>query len=83
MHAVPKAFVTLATGFNPSRELAAEILAHCRSRLAPFKRIRRIEFAMLPKTISGKIRRVELRQMEADRRAAGERGVDEFFEDDL
>jgi acetyl-CoA synthetase len=38
---------------------------------------------MLPKTISGKIRRVELRQMEADRRAAGERGVDEFFEDDL
>ena len=82
-HAVPKAFVTLATGFSPSRELAAEILAHCRSRLAPFKRIRRIEFAMLPKTISGKIRRVELRQMEAHRRAAGERGVDEFFEEDL
>ena len=82
-HAVPKAFVTLAPGFSPTREVAGEILAHCRSRLAPFKRIRRIEFAMLPKTISGKIRRVELRQMEADRRAAGERGVDEFFEDDL
>jgi acetyl-CoA synthetase len=82
-HAVPKAFVTLAAGFSPSRELAAKILAHCRSRLAPFKRIRRIEFAALPKTISGKIRRVELRQMEARRRAAGERSVEEFFEEDL
>jgi hypothetical protein len=38
-HAVPKAFVTLAAGFNPSRELAAEILSHCRNRLAPYKRI--------------------------------------------
>jgi acetyl-CoA synthetase len=82
-HAVPKAFVTLAAGFSPSRELAAEILSHCRTRLAPFKRIRRIEFAVLPKTISGKIRRVELRQLEATRRAAGGRSVDEFFEEDL
>jgi acetyl-CoA synthetase len=83
-HAVPKAFVTLAAGFSPTREIAGEILAHCRSRLAPFKRIRRIEFAVvLPKTISGKIRRVELRQMEADRRAAGHRATDEFFEEDL
>ena len=82
-HAVPKAFVTLAAGFTPSRELALEILAHCRSRLAPYKRIRRIEFAPLPKTISGKIRRIELRQVEADRRAAGERGTHEFFEEDL
>ena len=82
-HAVPKAFVTLAAGFSPSRELAAEILAHCRNRVAPYKRIRRIEFAPLPKTISGKIRRVELRQTEADRRAGGERAVDEFFEEDL
>jgi acetyl-CoA synthetase len=82
-HAVPKAFVTLAAGFSPSRELAAEILAHCRSRLAPYKRIRRIEFGMLPKTISGKIRRIELRQMEADRRSTGARSLDEFFEEDL
>ena len=82
-HAVPKAFVTLAAGFSPTREVAAEIFAHCRSRLAPFKRIRRIEFAVLPKTISGKIRRVELRQMEADRRAAGQRATHEFFEEDL
>jgi acetyl-CoA synthetase len=82
-HAVPKAFVTLAAGFSPSRELASEILAHCRDRVAPYKRIRRIEFAALPKTISGKIRRVELRQAEADRRAAGERGTHEFFEEEL
>jgi acetyl-CoA synthetase len=82
-HAVPKAFVTLAAGFDPSRELAAEILAHCRERLAPYKRIRRIEFATLPKTISGKIRRVELRQLEAARRAGSERGTHEFFEEDL
>ena len=82
-HAVPKAVVTLASGFSPSRELAAEILAYCRKRLAPYKRIRRIEFAPLPKTISGKIRRIELRQVEVDRRAAGVRGADEFFEEDL
>ena len=82
-HAVPKAFVTLAVGFSPSRELASAILAHCRNALAPYKRIRRIEFAPLPKTISGKIRRIELRQAEATRRAAGERGELEFFEEDL
>jgi acetyl-CoA synthetase len=82
-HAVPKAFVTLSAGFSPSRQLAADILAHCRNTLAPYKWIRRIEFAPLPKTISGKIRRIELRQAEADRRAAGERGADEFFEEDL
>jgi acetyl-CoA synthetase len=82
-HAVPKAFVTLAAGFSPTRELACEILAHCRNRLAPYKRIRRIEFAALPKTISGKIRRVELRHVEATRRAGGERGAHEFFEEDL
>ncbi|MET0214534.1 MAG: AMP-binding protein [Vicinamibacterales bacterium] len=82
-HAVPKAFVTLAAGFSPSRELASEILAHCRNRMAPYKRIRRIEFAPLPKTISGKIRRIELRQTEAHRRAAGERGTYEFFEEEL
>ena len=82
-HAVPKAFVTLAAGFSPSRELASEILAHCRSRVAPYKRIRRIEFAPLPKTISGKIRRIELRQIEAERRAGGERAPHEFFEEEL
>jgi acetyl-CoA synthetase len=82
-HAVPKAFVTLAAGFSPSRELASEILEHCRNRVAPYKRIRRIEFAPLPKTISGKIRRVELRQAEAERRASQQRGIHEFFEEEL
>jgi acetyl-CoA synthetase len=62
--AVPKAFVSLSPGHSPSRELAADILSFSRERLAPFKRVRRIEFADLPKTISGKIRRVELRDVE-------------------
>ncbi|MFD5278748.1 AMP-binding protein [Pseudarthrobacter sp. NPDC058362] len=62
---VPKAFVVLAAGHEPSPELAQDILRYCREHLAPFKRIRRLEFAELPKTISGKIRRVELRRSEA------------------
>jgi acetyl-CoA synthetase len=82
-HAVAKAFVTLVEGASPSGELASAIAAHCRARLAPYKWIRRIEFAPLPKTISGKIRRVELRQAEAERRANGERGRHEFLEDEL
>jgi acetyl-CoA synthetase len=82
-HAVPKAFVVLVPGFMPSRETAAAIFDYCRKTLAPYKRIRRLEFAELPKTISGKIRRVELRATEAARRAAGERGAHEFFEDDV
>ncbi|GAA5180619.1 AMP-binding protein [Rugosimonospora acidiphila] len=63
--AVPKAYLVLAAGWQPSEETAAAIFAHCRANLAPFKRIRRLEFADLPKTISGKIRRVELRAGEA------------------
>jgi len=65
---VPKAFVALRAGFGPSRELALEILAFVKERVPPYKRIRRLEFAELPKTISGKIRRVELRLRERDRR---------------
>lgn len=61
---VPKAFVVLAAGHEPGPELAQDILRFCREHLAPFKRIRRLEFAELPKTISGKIRRVELRRNE-------------------
>ena len=64
---VPKAFVTLRAGVAPSREMAAALFAFTRERLAPYARIRRIEFRELPKTISGKIRRVELRRAEADR----------------
>ena len=69
--AVPKAFIVLAPGHGPTRETAAAIFAHVRSQLAPFKRVRRLEFADLPKTISGKIRRVELRRLEEERRGAG------------
>ncbi len=65
--AVPKAYVTLAAGFEPSADTAAAILGYARQRLSPYKRIRRLEFAELPKTISGKIRRVELRAQETDR----------------
>lgn len=67
---VPKAFVVLAAGHEPGPELAEEILRYCRDHLAPFKRIRRIEFTELPKTISGKIRRVELRHSEEVRHGA-------------
>jgi acetyl-CoA synthetase len=90
--AVPKAYVVLAAGFDPSPDTAFAILAYARQRLAPYKRIRRIEFADLPKTISGKIRRVELRAREDDVHdpsGAGSasppapRGVTEFWEDDF
>ncbi len=64
--AVPKAYVVLASGWEPDRDTALAILRHCREHLAPYKRIRRLEFAELPKTISGKIRRVELRGRETE-----------------
>ena len=68
----------------PSRTAttALAIFQHLRETLAPFKRVRRLEFADLPKTISGKIRRVELRQAE-ERRASGPRGAQEFREEDF
>lgn len=80
--AVPKAFVVLRQGFAPSRELAQAVLAFAAQRLAPYKRIRRLEFHDLPKTISGKIRRVELRQREAQR-SLSERAPMEFWEEDF
>ncbi len=69
--AVPKAYVTLVAGVLPSAEVAQSIMAFSRARLAPYKRVRRIEFAELPKTISGKIRRVELRGQEEARAGTG------------
>ena len=80
--AVPKAYILLAAGHEPSPELAQSIMAFCRERVAPYKRIRRIEFAELPKTISGKIRRVELRGLETSR-PESPRGVTEFWEEDF
>jgi acetyl-CoA synthetase len=75
---VPKAFVVLKPGIAPSAEAARSIFAFCKERLAPYKRIRRIQFAALPKTISGKIRRVELRAKENALRAAGQSGEQEY-----
>ncbi|MFI6147694.1 AMP-binding protein [Streptomyces sp. NPDC051109] len=63
--AVPKAYIALAAGWEPGPETARALFAHSRAVLSPYKRIRRIEFAELPKTVSGKIRRVELRELTA------------------
>ena len=96
--AVPKAYVILAADAEASPDTALAIFAYTRERLAPYKRIRRIEFGDLPKTISGKIRRVELRGQEDERHAgtagggpaqsgtqapAGVRGITEFWEEDF
>ena len=90
--AVPKAYVTLTASAPPTAETALAILAFARQRLAPYKRVRRIEFSALPKTISGKIRRVELRGQETGRLSpagsgpggpAGPRGTLEFWEEDF
>ena len=78
--AVPKAFIVLRVGVAPDAATAADIYAFLRSRLAPFKRIRKIEFCDLPKTISGKIRRVQLRDLERQRAEQGLRPATEFQE---
>jgi acetyl-CoA synthetase len=78
--AVPKAYVTLAAGWEPTAQTAELILRHCREQLAPYKRVRRIEFAELPKTISGKIRRVELRGAENE---SPDRRPTEYREEDF
>lgn len=84
--AVPKAFVTLAPGHEPTAETAQSILQFTLTQLPPYKRIRRIEFLELPKTISGKIRRVELRKAEVERSETGAAPSGygtEFREEDL
>lgn len=75
--AVPKAYIVLAEGWEPGPDTAKLLFEHSRSLLAPYKRIRRLEFAELPKTVSGKIRRIELRERTADGSAA------EYDEGDL
>jgi acetyl-CoA synthetase len=80
--AVPKAFVILRIGYAPTAELARELFGFIRERLAPYKRVRRLEFSDLPKTISGKIRRAELRIIERDR-SPSDRRPQEFFEQDF
>jgi acetyl-CoA synthetase len=73
---VPKAYVVLAEGWAPDGATAKAIFAHSRAVLAPYKRVRRLEFAELPKTVSGKIRRIELRE------ATMHDGSGEFHEED-
>jgi acetyl-CoA synthetase len=82
--AIPKAYVLLTAGAERSAATALSIFQHLQNRLAPFKRIRRIELVSeLPKTISGKIRRVQLRRLEHDdNRDDALRGL-EFREEDF
>ncbi len=80
---VPKAFLILRSDRTPDRALALDVFRFIRKRLAPYLRVRRIEFSDVPKTISGKIRRVQLRELERTRRAAGERGPQEYWQEDF
>ncbi|MDA8312164.1 MAG: AMP-binding protein [Actinomycetota bacterium] len=76
---VPKAYIALVPGTEPSREIALELFRFARTRLAPYQRVRRIEFFELPKTISGKIRRVELRAREGTDAARSSEWREEDF----
>ena len=69
---IVKAFIILAPGYLPSDELIENLQSHVRSTTAPYKYPRLVEFVSeLPKTVSGKIRRVELREMEFNKYHAG------------
>jgi acetyl-CoA synthetase len=82
--AIPKAYVLLVSGAERSGETALSIFQHLHTRLAPFKRIRRIELVTeLPKTISGKIRRVQLRRLEHDNDRGDALRGQEFREEDF
>lgn len=76
---VPKAYVILAPGFEPTADTAGKIFEFLRGSLSGYKMVRRLEFADLPKTISGKIRRVELRGQENERPEEGTRTDAEFL----
>tara|TARA_B100000745_G_scaffold261873_1_gene185840 strand:- start:326 stop:1984 length:1659 start_codon:yes stop_codon:yes gene_type:complete len=68
---IVKAFIILAPGYLPSDELVENLQSHVRSTTAPYKYPRLVEFVSeLPKTVSGKIRRVELREMEFNKNHA-------------
>lgn len=80
---VPKAFVIVRQGYEAGPDLAREVFRFSREKLAPYKRIRRLQFSDLPKTISGKIRRVELRRKEMERSVDLAREPDEYWEEDF
>jgi acetyl-CoA synthetase len=82
--AIPKAYVLLVSGVARSPATALSIFQHLQVRLAPFKRIRRIELVTeLPKTISGKIRRVQLRRLEQENDREDALRGEEFREEDF
>ena len=76
---VPKAYIILRAGFLPDRATALSLFSFIRERLSPYKRIRILEFGDLPKTISGKIRRVELRKRAAEATASASEFREEQF----
>ena len=81
---VPKAYVALKPILQPTRELAFDIFKFTRQRMAPYKRPRIVQFVgELPKTVSGKIRRIDLRTSETDQRGIEKRSPDEYFESDF
>lgn len=80
--AVPKAYIILAESASPTAETAGSIFAHTTENLAAYARVRIIEFVTeLPKTVSAKTRRVELRAHEAKRVASGSRDSQHFLAD--
>lgn len=81
--AIPKAYVALANGWEPTEETARAILEYSRDHLAPYLKVRRVEFFELPKTISGKIRRVELQQRETEAHKASQPIDSEYRYEDL
>ncbi len=82
--AIPKAYVLCTAGVERTPETALSIFKHLHTRLAPFKRIRKIELVTeLPKTISGKIRRVQLRRLEHDDNREDTLRGKEFREEDF
>jgi acetyl-CoA synthetase len=80
---IAKAYIALAPAFAANEATAGAIFAHVRLRLSAYKRVRRIEFAELPKTVSGKIRRVELRLRESALAERGEKAEGEFRIEDF
>lgn len=80
---VTKAYVALAAGTTADADVARAILTHARTALPAYMRVRRVEFFELPKTASGKIRRVELRQRELAAFETGERIATEWREEDF
>lgn len=80
--AVPKALVSVVKGVEPTKELALDIMNFARTRLSPFKRIRRLEFMEIPKNTAGETLRSDLIAMEKQKRQSGERAPYEFWEED-